>query len=283
VVPRVASRGCVTPRLQRDVRPIRLAFLVGGLTRGGAELQMIALTERLTREGFEVDFVVRSGSGPLEPEARAAGAAIHVIGQATTARSSIQQRYGRLVGRNARWIRLARRKRYDIVDAWLHPADVVAALTRPVTGTPVVMSARLGRSPRRGAGPVSALLESTVNRLLDVVVANADVTARDAMTLQRVPSAKIRVLRGGVQLPPQFSPSERNAQRARLGAHEGDFVIGCVGNFRPMKRQDLLIEAFAGLLPGHPNLRLALIGDGDLRPGLEKQIDDLGVADRGVL
>ena len=47
-----------------------------------------------------------------------------------------------------------------------------------------------------------------------------------------------------------------------------------------MKRQDLLIDAFARLLPQHPGLRLVLVGDGDLRPRIEQQIELLGLDDR---
>ena len=168
------------------MRPICLAFLLGRLSRGGAELQMIALAERLTKEGFSVDFVARSGAGPLAETARTAGASVHVIGGASTAQTPALRRYARLVSRNARWVQLARQRRYDVVDAWLHPADVVAALSRPLTGSPVVMSARLGRSSRMDLGPASGLLESVLNRQIDVVVANADITAGDAIDRQGV-------------------------------------------------------------------------------------------------
>ena len=50
-----------------------------------------------------------------------------------------------------------------------------------------------------------------------------------------------------------------------------------------MKRQDLLIDAFARLLPEHRALRLVLVGDGELRPAIERQIQELGLADRVVL
>ena len=44
--------------VSRDV--IRLAFLMASLTRGGAELQVVALARRLIGQGFDVDFVCRA-------------------------------------------------------------------------------------------------------------------------------------------------------------------------------------------------------------------------------
>jgi glycosyltransferase involved in cell wall biosynthesis len=263
-------------------RPIRLAFLLGQLTRGGAELQMLALTEHLTGNGFEVDFVTRSGDGPLDRAARDAGARVRHLGRASSAATPLLRRSVRLMARNGRWITTARRRRYDIVDAWLHPADSLAALTRPLTRVPVVMSARLGRSPRMGAGAAGRLLDAAVFRLTDAVVANARITAEDARR-QGVPADKVRLVRGGVRPAPVFSPAQRHSHRAALGVEADDFLIGCVGNFRAMKRQDLLVAAYARLLPEHPRARLVLVGDGELRPQLEGQLRTLGLADRVIL
>ena len=261
-----------------EQRRVRLAFLLGRLLRGGAELQMVALAQRLVARGFSIDFVARAGPGDLDERAHAAGAVIHPIGSPSSADSSILVWRYRQLGTYARWIRTARRQQYDIVDAWLHPDDVVAAMTRRLAGTPVVMSARLGRSARRRIGPSTRLFEWIVHRQIDVVVANAEITAADAIHNQRVPAERVRIIRGGVELVDASGPEDRRTQRAILGAGDEHILIGCVGNFRTMKRQDLLIDAFARLVVDHPNLRLALIGDGELRPQIERQILGLGLA-----
>ena len=265
------------------MRPIRLALLTGRLKHGGAELQMIALTRELRNRGFRVDIVARSGDGPLDAQAQAAGARVRAIGQRALPGASAAERYSRRLDKHLSWLRLARRERYDVVDAWLHPTDVFAALTRPLTGIPVVAAARIDRLPRWRMGVATRPLYASVNRLTDVVVACADITAADAVRLQRVPADKVRVIRGGVTLPRAFSPDQRRAQRIALQATDADFVIGCVGNFRTMKRHDLLLVAFARILPAYPHLRLVLVGDGDLRPKIEEQIEHLGIGHRVFL
>jgi glycosyltransferase involved in cell wall biosynthesis len=147
----------------------------------------------------------------------------------------------------------------------------------------VVAAARLDRLPRLRIGAATPLLYATVNRLTDIVVASAEITAADAIREQRVPPERVTIIRAGVVLPPPFTAAERRRQRSALGASDDDFLIGCVGNFRAMKRQDLLIDAFARLLPRHEHLRLALVGDGDLRPRIEAQIDRLGLRGRVAL
>jgi glycosyltransferase involved in cell wall biosynthesis len=243
---------------------------------------MIALTQRLTKMGYRVDFVTRAGSGPLDSRALAAGATIRQTGELLDDSVPFIERTARRLQKNLRWITEARRQQYDIVDAWLQPTDAVAALTRPVTRIPVVMTARLGARQKMPLGPATELFHATVHRMIDVVVANADVTAREAVA-QGVPPERIRVIRGGVAEPPTYTPEERQARRQRLGASDDDLLIGSVGNLRPMKRQDLLIDAFAHLLPRHPDLRLVLVGDGELRPRIEAQIKALGLESRVLL
>jgi glycosyltransferase involved in cell wall biosynthesis len=243
---------------------------------------MIALAGHLTKQGFRVEFVTRAGSGPLDAEARSAGATVRQIGELSSPETPPVTLYARRVAKNARWVVAAWRQRYDIVDAWLQPADVVAALTRPLTRIPVLMSARLGKTPTMRLGPATGLYRSTVHRLIDVVVANSELMAADAVQ-DGVPPERVRIIRGGVALPRRFSQEERRAQRAALGADDGSLLVGNVANFRSMKRQDLLIDAVARLLPRHGDIRLVLVGDGDLRPQIEQRIARLGLEDRVTL
>lgn len=71
--------------------------------------------------------------------------------------------------------------------------------------------------------------------------------------------------------------------RKRLGLAEDDFIVGNVGRLHPDKDQAALMRAFARALPEMPDSRLVIIGEGRLRPDLERQIDELGLADRVLL
>jgi glycosyltransferase involved in cell wall biosynthesis len=72
-------------------------------------------------------------------------------------------------------------------------------------------------------------------------------------------------------------PARRAAERERYRVSPGDFVIGSVGRLEPQKRFDLLVEAFAAIHQARPDLRLIIAGEGSERPGLEAQIQRLGL------
>jgi len=65
--------------------------------------------------------------------------------------------------------------------------------------------------------------------------------------------------------PPPLDPSSKQ--------------LVCVGRLCPAKGQLLLLEAFAEVMPEHPNVRLILCGDGEMRPAVEQRIKDLGLDD----
>jgi len=75
----------------------------------------------------------------------------------------------------------------------------------------------------------------------------------------------------------------RETMRRELGYPPDQFVVGAVGRLHPVKRFDLLMEAFAALTPSHPQLRLAIVGDGSLRPELEAHAARLKITDRCAL
>ena len=51
-----------------------------------------------------------------------------------------------------------------------------------------------------------------------------------------------------------------------------------VGRLDPVKGAPLLIEAFARVLPDHPDARLTIVGDGSSRAGAEARARELGIA-----
>lgn len=64
---------------------------------------------------------------------------------------------------------------------------------------------------------------------------------------------------------------------------EKEDVILSVGTFNKNKRHDLLIDAFMRISDKHPNWRLIILGDGELRSNLIKLINEKLMSDRIIL
>ena len=91
---------------------------------------------------------------------------------------------------------------------------------------------------------------------------------------------KLVVLKNGVDLK-KFAPNEtiRNEIRSKLDIAPDAFVIGHVGRFSYQKNHEYLIRVFAEVKKKNANAVLMLIGDGENKEDMKKQIRDLKLED----
>jgi glycosyltransferase involved in cell wall biosynthesis len=102
----------------------------------------------------------------------------------------------------------------------------------------------------------------------------------DLVRLGVADRSKFRVIPIGLDLDPFLSSSaDGTGFRAEAGADDDDVLLTFVGRLVPIKRVDVLLRAFARAA-ATGRVRLAIVGDGELRQQLEQQARDLGVADR---
>ena len=81
----------------------------------------------------------------------------------------------------------------------------------------------------------------------------------------------------------RFDADHRRAARAAMGIREDELLIGMVALLSPFKNHAFLLKAFALAHRRNPRLRLAIIGEGPLRPELEASLQKLGIADAAFL
>jgi glycosyltransferase involved in cell wall biosynthesis len=68
--------------------------------------------------------------------------------------------------------------------------------------------------------------------------------------------------------------------RANLGIPDDGFVVGFVGRFVPVKAPQAIAAAFAAVAAAVPNAWLLMVGDGPLRPEIEKSVQEMGLTSR---
>ncbi|MEW6224345.1 MAG: glycosyltransferase [Chloroflexota bacterium] len=275
----------MTPSSGGSGGPQRLRILYpASLTVGGAERQMLLLAERLPRERFDVSFVMLGAWTPNADLALAAGAHVHALGahgRRRLSRPRLAVHASRVV---LDYVRLCRRERFDIVDAWLYHGYAVAGVTRPLTRVPVLISGRVSLSGYKQAfGPLERVADAIARRQSDLIFANAEAVADDVAAREGIDRASIRIIRNGVLIPDPMPADERRTRRAGWGAADDDLVVGYVGSMRPGKGHARIVAAMPDLIRQVPKARLVLVGGGPERPVIERRIAELGVGDRVTL
>ncbi|MDI3339973.1 MAG: glycosyltransferase family 4 protein [Sphaerobacter sp.] len=171
-----------------------------------------------------------------------------------------------------------RRERFDVLHAfWADEPGFVAVAAGWRLGVPAIVSlagGELVHLPDIGYGGAA----SRLNRwLVGIALRGAAHTTAGSRAVIRL--AAPHVPRGTVSLVPlgvdtaRFAPAtpRRQGEETRL-LHVGSLV--------PVKDQAGLLRACALLAGEYPALRLAIAGDGPLRPRLEALVAELGLAGR---
>ncbi len=124
-------------------------------------------------------------------------------------------------------------------------------------------------------GPVRTALYRSIERSLaghtDCLVGVSQATVDELVDLQVAPRERFAVVRLGLELSPFIGvqASDGAPFRQELGLTEEDILATFVGRLVPIKRIDILLEAVALARRKLPALKLAVIGDGELREALE--------------
>jgi glycosyltransferase involved in cell wall biosynthesis len=122
----------------------------------------------------------------------------------------------------------------------------------------------------------------TMMRCADQVLCNGHAVREQVIGKRRL-AAPVSVIPNGVNCE-RFRPmpDARASVRARLGLNHEHFVIGTVGNLRPVKNVPFLLTAMTGLMSAAPHARLLCVGGGPQLGEMKALTRTLGLADRVI-
>ena len=80
-----------------------------------------------------------------------------------------------------------------------------------------------------------------------------------------------------------FTPCKPDTELVEKWGLKDKKVIGFIGSFFRWEGLDLLVEAFAKLVPNHPDLILLLVGGGEEQKNLQQQVLSLGLEERIIM
>jgi glycosyltransferase involved in cell wall biosynthesis len=251
-------------------QPIAVTHAVLSLDCGGLERVVVDLIREGRARGHRVDVVCLERPGTLAPEAEQLGAKVVCLNK-SPGRS-------RAAGRVVR--AALTELRPDVVHT--HQIGVLWHAGREArrVGVPVVVHTEHGNHLKAKSWSRRVrqrALWGVAGRRAARFFCVSEEIAREVTRYGVVVRGKVRVLPNGIDTA-NFAGSETgSAVRAALGIPPAAPVVGTVGRLSEVKRQDVLIRAFAGLRRGFPDAHLLLVGDGPARAELEALQRGLGL------
>ena len=248
-------------------RSLRITLFSPALSAGGAERVLSLLANALAAEGHDITLITLADSATdffsVAPEIRRVGLAA-------------QSMSGGLLDalrNNTRRIRQLRSALHDsnpeVLIAFCDQANVLALLASRGLPCRVIVSERTDPS-RHDIGRLWSGLRRFVYPWADTVVVQTEAVA-DWLRRQ-IPRARVTVIPNPVLPPPVTKQVDSALSRSPV-------IIG-MGRLSHEKGFDRLLSAFAAVSPGFPDWRLDLLGDGPLREALQREAEQLGIAER---
>ncbi len=247
---------------------MRVLILSTSMGMGGADQQILSVTEALRARGWDARIVSMTALGPMGLQARRLGIPT----------DSLEMPRGVPDPRGVmRLAALIRSWKPDILHSQLAHANLLARLLRPLVPVPVLISTI--HSTYDG-GRFRLLSYRLTDRLADYTTIISEASAQRYLAAGAVPRDRLRVIPNGVDTG-RFRPlpEVRAGLRRELGLGE-TFDWLAVGRFEPAKDYPTMLAAFARVLARRPDSVLLLVGRGSLQQETEELARSLGLGDQ---
>ncbi|MDQ4132699.1 MAG: glycosyltransferase family 4 protein [Actinomycetota bacterium] len=238
----------------------RIAYVISTTTGGGgAERLLVRLVEEGDARGW--DQLI------LNPFARELPATFADLATSPRYRRRSCDRLAQLPGVR-RWVGDELRAfTPDIVHVMLfHALVTVATLPRGDTGKRLLTHVYGEGLRAEGLAGIKGQLDRWAVKRCDGVVAISEAVRRFLVTQYGYPAGSVTCIPPGWEGDPLPTKA---ADRAP--------TVVCVAKLRPEKGHDVLLAAFPLVRRQVPDARLVLVGDGDIRPELEAQVEGRGL------
>ncbi len=250
-----------------DRGPLKVMFVITSMPVGGAETLLVNLVRRMDREHFQPELCCLKEFGPLgEVLAKEIPACEKQINHKLDCR---------VIGRLAK--RMYERQIDAVVTVGTGGDKMFwGRLAAWRAGVPVILSALHSTGLPDRVEFSNRLLEPLTDGFIGCARPHGEYLAKH----EGCPKHKVFVIPNGVDVD-RFRPYEPDFQlAASIGLPAGAPCAAIVAALRPEKNHGLFLNAAALAAKQVPESRFLVIGDGALRPQLEQQARDLGIADR---
>lgn len=246
-----AGSGATAPTL-------KIAYVLPNIEAGGTERHVLTLCRLLDRSRFSPSLVTTAGGGALF-ESFSKHVPVTVMGDPARGkrfRSTPWEHWKNV----ASLIRILRRRRPDILHAYLPAANVIGPLAARLARIPRVIVSKRSLADYKERFPLLRHTESFGNRLSDVIFVNSDAVRRDVERTERHWEGKFRKIYNGVAPIEPWTQEEAAAFRRGEEIPPDAMVALCVSNFYPYKGHEELVEAAARVVRTFPDVLFLLAG-----------------------
>lgn len=259
--------------------PIRILHVLGRLDRGGAETMIMNLYRNIDRSKIQFDFIIHTNDKcDYHDEIYKLGGKIY----------SVPGYYGKnhFVYKKAWQDFFNNHPKYKIVHG--HMRSTASIYLQVAKKHGLITIAHSHSTASRGniiQRFVKNIIQFPIRFSADYLFACSKEAGEWLFGKSATKKMNYFVIKNAIDLQLYvFNEDVRNEIRTRIGVeNESNFVVGHVGSFTFPKNHKFLLRVFKEILKENPSAILLLVGDGELRSEIEKEIEGFGLEDKVIL
>lgn len=251
--------------------PAKILFLIDELNVGGTEKQLVWLCEKLPRQQFLPTIGVLRQT-EYQADLSLDTPIVNFNWQGVPVIKNFQ-----LIGRLRSYLA---REQFDILQTQFVESEIYGSLAAfSLPKRPKLISTRRNLYHWVGDDPWRFRLGRYLVRRVDHVLANSHAVQKKCRDLEAVAKEQITVIQNAVELE-KFAHTDTLQAKKVLGLTLDDFVVGVVGNWRPVKGIAAFLAAAKIISAKIPAARFVLAGQGPQEQELRELAERQGIADR---
>lgn len=248
----------------------KILYVIDNLEFGGGERGFAQLARAL-KDRYEIHFACHPG-GPLGERLNQIGVPVRSLDFRRTASPS----------RISCLAAMIKEEKVHLVHSMGARADFSARIAARLAGAPAVVSTIAMFVEGYDVPAIKRALYRAGDRLserfCDRFIAVSDAIRRVLVEGHRIPEEKVVRIYNGVELE-AFRPEGQNGfgLRQELGFDPEAPVVGTIGRLVHQKAHDVFLQAASVVARAVPDAQFLIVGEGPLRPRLERTAAELGL------
>lgn len=251
-------------------KPIKVLQIIGDVVGGGVETVIMNYYRNIDKTKIQFDFVVHKGALPQYiTQVKNYGGKVYEI---TSYKSNILKYTYEIY-------KIIKENNYEIVHSNMNSLSGFSLFAAYLAGAKVrILHNHTTDNPAEGIRTIAKRILRPFARLFaNQYWACSKLAAEWMYGKNAVTNGKVTIINNAIDLEKfKFNKEKREKLRKKLGI-ENCFVIGHVGRFVKTKNHEFLIEIFNEILKQKNNVKLLLIGDGNLKSLIEAKVQNLGI------
>lgn len=247
---------------------MKIIYVITGLGMGGAEKVITNLADNMVDLGHDVTIVYMIGDAIVLPQSRK----IDII---------FLNLKKNPINSLAKFIRILKIKKPDVVHSNMYHANIFSRISRIFNPFPKLIST----SHSDFEGGIIRMFIYALTSPLATISTNVSEQAKNKLVAAgAVNPNKILVVNNSVDINKFKKNDDYRAQyRKQFNLKKDDVCLLAVGRFHPAKDYPTLIRIFDQLRCKEKNIKLFIVGDGELRASIEAEIKTFSLEDKVIL